>query len=212
LAEQEDSFQPGCFVVVLTGGIAAGKSAVSDSFARRGVPIVDTDVIARELVQPGQPTLEAIRDAFGETSLDAEGQLDRRKMRETIFSDPSAKQRLESILHPAIMSRAKQLLEAVNTPYCILVVPLLTQSGALAWTRRVLVVDAAEVVQIERVMARDDIDAVQAQAILDAQISRERRLELADDIIDNSESLQDLEAQVDRLHEMYTRLAMQAQE
>jgi dephospho-CoA kinase len=195
------------YVVVLTGGIAAGKSAVSAAFARRGAAVVDTDVIARELVQPGQPALAVIVHDFGSGILDAGGALDRKRMRAMVFSDPDCKRRLEAILHPAIGAEVKRRIAAVEAPYCILVVPLLAESGRYDWADRVLVVDVDEETQISRVMARDRISRAQAQAILDAQATRQQRLALADDVIDNKGSLAELEQAVATLHARYSRLA-----
>ena len=195
------------FVVVLTGGIASGKTAVSDLFALRGVPVIDTDRIAHEIVEPGRPELKRIAEAFGQEFLGADGRLDRKKMRNAIFSSPQQKNRLESILHPAIASEVDQLIAQVKTPWCILVVPLLEQTRLFSWIDRVLVVDVEESVQIERVMARDKISRKQAQSILDAQTSRPQRLAMADDILDNSGSLAQLEVKLDKLYRKYSALA-----
>jgi dephospho-CoA kinase len=199
------------FVVVLTGGIASGKTAVSDLFAEKGVPIVDTDLIARKVVQAGSPALQKIAREFGPHFLDEERNLNRRKMREAIFSDPEKKRRLEGILHPAIAAEAVRQVSMRREPWCILVVPLLAESGRYQWVNRVLVVDVDESTQIERVMARDNIDRSQAEAILRSQASRQDRLALADDIIDNSGSLDQLKSKVDSLYEIYSDLANQHQ-
>ena len=195
------------YVVVLTGGIAAGKSAVSEAFARLGAAVVDTDVIARELVRTGQPLLAEIVAAFGPGILDPGGQLDRKRMRELIFTDTDSKQKLEAILHPAIGETVQQRLGTVDADYCILVVPLLVESGRYAWADRVLVVDVDEATQIARVMARDRISREQAQAILQSQASRRQRLALADDVIDNQGSLAELDRAVAALHARYSRMA-----
>jgi len=195
------------FVVVLTGGIASGKSAVSDMFSEKGVPVIDTDVIARQIVQAGSPALKQIAVQFGPDFIDPDGNLDRRKMREAIFSDPEMKIRLESILHPAIAAEALRQVSQCPKPWCLLVVPLLAESGRYSWINRVLVVDVSESVQIERVMARDHISREQAEAILIAQAGRKERLALADDVIDNSGSLQDLKSKVSSLYDKYTTLA-----
>jgi dephospho-CoA kinase len=195
------------YVVVLTGGIASGKTAVSDLFAQRGVPVIDTDRIAHEIVEPGRPALKRIAEAFGQEFLGSDGRLDRKKMRNAIFSSPQQKNRLESILHPAIASEVDQLVSQVEELWCILVVPLLAATRLFSWIDRVLVVDVKESVQIERVMARDKISQKQAQSILDAQTSRRQRLALADEILDNSGSLEELEAMVDKLYQKYTALA-----
>lgn len=195
------------FVVVLTGGIAAGKTAVSDLFEQRDVPVIDTDRIAHEIVEPGRPALQAIAQAFGAEFLGTDGRLDRNKMRHAIFSSPQQKNRLESILHPAIAAEAKRRMAQIDASWCILVIPLLAQTSLFPWIDHVLVVDVKEAVQIERVMARDKISQQQAQSILDAQTSRQDRLALADDVIDNSGSLTHLKAEVDKLYVRYTALA-----
>ena len=195
------------FVVVLTGGIAAGKTAVSDLFAGRDVPVIDTDQIAHEIVEPGQPALKQIAEAFGPEFLGADGRLDRRRMRNAIFSNPQHKARLEGILHPAIVAEADRRIAQTEAPWCILVVPLLTETSLLPSIDRVLVVDVEESVQIERVMARDKISQQQAQSILAAQTSRRQRLALADDILDNSGSLEQLKTAVNELQRKYTTLA-----
>ena len=194
-------------VIVMTGGIASGKSAVSDRFASLGVPVIDTDVIAREVVRPGEAALEEVVLAFGADILTAQGELDRPRMRELIFQDPERRKRLEAILHPAIAERARQRIRAARAPYCILVVPLLAETGLFSWADRVLLVDADEDAQVRRLMARDHVTRDQALAALKAQASREERRRLADDIIDNSGSLEDLDAQVEALHGKYMALA-----
>lgn len=196
-------------VVVLTGGIASGKTAVSDRFAALGVPVVDADVIAREVVQPGQPALEKIVDTFGVSILDNAGQLDRKRMRELIFSDPASKAKLEAILHPAISALARQRVASLESDYCLLVIPLLAESSRYQWADRVLVVDTNEATQLERLIARDGSTPEQARAILRAQASRKDRLALADDVIVNVGSLAELDREVKRLHENYLRLASQ---
>jgi len=198
---------PGIYTVVITGGIASGKSAVSDLFARLGAAVVDTDLIAREVVQPGQPALHQIATEFGDDFLDKEGRLDRRKMRATIFSDPEMKHRLEAILHPLIAEEVFNKMKQLNAPYCILVIPLYTESSRYQWVDRVLVIDVPEEIQLERVMVRDRITREQAQAILDAQSSRQTRLAVADDILENSGTVDELHSKVEALHQKYLKLA-----
>ena len=200
-------YRPAAFTVVLTGGIASGKTVVSDRFARRGVPVIDTDRIAHEAVEPGQPALQRIARAVGPDYLDDEGRLKRRKMRQAIFADPALKARLEAILHPLIAAAALRLVAEVTFPYCVLVIPLFTESVRWQWIDRVLVVDVAESIQVERVMARDDISRTEAEAILAAQADRQARLALADDVIDNSGKPEALDQQVDALHQQYLALA-----
>ncbi len=195
------------FVVVLTGGIASGKTAVSDLFAQRGVPVIDTDQIAHEIVEPGQPALKRIAEAFGQEFLGADGSLDRKKMRNAIFSSPQKKNRLEGILHPAIRAEVDRRIAQIDAPWCILVAPLLAETSLFKWIDRVLVVDVEESVQVERVMARDEISQQQAQSILDAQISRRQRLALADDILDNNGSLAQLKTAVNKLYVKFAALA-----
>lgn len=198
---------PGIFTVVLTGGIASGKTAVSDCFARLSVPVIDTDIIAREAVEPGQPALEQITDAFGPDFLDSAGRLDRSRMRQAIFSDPEMKSRLEAILHPLIAREVKRQVSELDSSYCILVVPLYAESRAYEWIDRVLVVDVSEEVQINRVMERDRISHEQAISILRAQAGRQQRLALADDVIDNSGTLSELQDKVKDLHQKYLELS-----
>jgi len=195
------------FVVVLTGGIASGKTAVSERFARLGVPVVDTDVIARELVQPGEPALAAIVDEFGAEVLDEQGRLTRTRMREIIFRNPESKRKLEAILHPSIGAQAMQRIHSLDCNYCILVVPLLAESGSYQWADRILVVDVDEETQIARLEARDRVSRKQAESALRAQSSRRQRLKLADDVIENSGDLQALDLAVLGLHEKYSALA-----
>jgi dephospho-CoA kinase len=197
------------FVVVLTGGIASGKTSASNRFARLGVPVIDTDLIAREVVQAGRPALAAVVGQFGKGILDGRGELDRSKMRGLIFSDPVSRKKLESILHPAIAREVQLRLNAVETEYCILVVPLLAESGRYDDSDRVLVVDVDEPTQLQRLLTRDKISEKLATAMLKAQADRQQRLERADDVIANTGSLEELDAAVASLHEKYRRLASQ---
>jgi dephospho-CoA kinase len=196
-------------VVVLTGGIASGKTAVSNCFERLGVPVIDTDLIAREIVQAGRPALAAVVDQFGKGILDGRHELDRSKMRSLIFSDPESRKKLEGILHPAIAREVQLRLNTVATEYCILVVPLLAESGRYEDSDRVLVVDVDESTQLQRLLARDRISEQLATAMLKAQAGRQQRLERADDVIANTGSLEELDAAVASLHEKYLRLAGQ---
>jgi dephospho-CoA kinase len=193
--------------IALTGGIASGKSTVAALFAEFGVPIIDTDVIARELVQPGQPALDEIRAAFGDEVFDADGRLDRRSMRRIVFSDESRRKKLESILHPRIRSEIIVRSEAAGGQYQIIVVPLLVESPIRQFMDRVLVVDCAEEAQLQRLLARDAENEDQARRILAAQASRQDRLGIADDVIINDDELADTRRQVDSLHSKYLILA-----
>lgn len=196
------------FTVALTGGIASGKSAVADRFAALGIELIDADVVARELVEPGQPALAELVSTFGADILTPDGRLDRRGMRERVFADASARGRLEGILHPRIRDELRRRAGEIDRAYGMLVVPLLVESGPhYAWVDRVLVVDVPRDVQFARLTARDGVDAALADAMLDAQASRARRLAIADDVIDNSGSLADLDAAVSVLHARYLALA-----
>ncbi len=198
---------PHPFRVALTGGIASGKSTVADVFAALGVPVIDTDVIARQVVEPGQPALARIAEGFGPDVLDPDGRLDRRRMRERIFSDPDAKRRLEAILHPAIRAEMERQSRAAAGPYQVLVIPLLTEGGRRDHVDRVLLVDVPEELQIQRLMMRDGVTHEQAQASLNSQATRAERLALADDIVRNTGRVDDLRARVVELHDDYLRLA-----
>ena len=187
----------------LTGGIASGKSTVADLFAEHDVPIIDTDVIARQLVQPGMPALDEIRTAFGDAVFDSQGQLDRASMRESVFSDASRREQLESILHPRIRDEAIAQSGATDGPYQIIVVPLLVESPMRDFMDRVLVVDCDEETQLNRLLARDAENEDQARRILAAQASRAERLGIADDVISNDGDLETTRQQVDALHEKY---------
>ncbi|MCP4128204.1 MAG: dephospho-CoA kinase, partial [Gammaproteobacteria bacterium] len=173
----------------LTGGIGSGKSTVSDIFQSLGVPVIDSDLIAREVVQPGEPGLKGIIQHFGTGILQPDGSLDRQRLRNLVFDDETARKHLEQILHPLIRQRSQQRMATLNTPYAILAIPLLVETGLADSVDRVLVVDCPESVQIERICSRDGINPDQAQAILAAQCSRKQRLEAADDIIDNDQSI-----------------------
>ena len=198
---------PGPFLVVLTGGIASGKTAVSDRFSELGVPVVDTDRIARQLVEPGKPALDAIVAQFGAAILQPDGSLDRRALREQIFTDGAARKQLEAILHPAIREEATQ--QVWNSPgdYCVLVVPLLVRRDQYPGADRILVIDVSEETQLERLIQRDEVSRQQAQAALAAQISREQRLQLADDVISNEGSFDELKQAVDQQHARYLQMA-----
>lgn len=191
----------------LTGGIASGKSTVADMFAELGIPVIDTDVIAREVVLPGQPALEEIRRRFGKNMLDESGTLDRAAMRQLIFSDDQARRDLEAILHPRIGAETRRQSQAVGGPYQIIVVPLLTGSALRDFVDRILVVDCEEQRQVERLLARDAENIEQARRILAAQSSREERLAIADDVINNDLSRAHLRDQVVDLDRRYRRLA-----
>ena len=193
----------------LTGGIASGKSTVADMFAELGAPVIDTDVIAREVVAPGQPALDEIRKRFGDQAIDADGRLDRAFMRKLIFDDDEARQALESILHPRIGAETRRQAEAAVGDYQLIVVPLLVGSPLREYVDRVLVVDCDEETQVQRLLARDAGSEEQARSILKAQASRDQRLAIADDVIVNDQGLPELRAAVTQLDQGYRELARQ---
>ncbi len=199
--------QPGPLRIGLTGGIASGKSLVAEQFAALGIPIIDTDEIARAVVAPGEAALAEIRAQFGDKVFDATGRLDRRALRRRVFANAADRQALERILHPRIRARTLAAIAAAEGPYLIVVVPLLVESGFERLVDRVLVVDCPEAIQLERLRHRDRESAEGARQILAAQASREARLAVADDVIDNSGPVADTQAQVAALHRRYLELA-----
>ncbi len=191
----------------LTGGIASGKSAVSRAFEALGVTVVDTDVIAREVVMPGSPALEEIRQTFGDAVVAADGTLDRRGLREQVFADDTRRRELEAILHPRIRALTLERAAQAAGDYVVIVVPLLVETGFDRLVDRVVVVDCPEAQQLKRLMQRDGQDEATARRILAAQASREARLARADHVIDNSGTLAATEAQVAALHAELTAAA-----
>jgi len=189
--------------VGLTGGIGSGKSTVAELFARRGVPVIDTDIVARQVVEPGRPALDEIVREFGKAVTDANGCLDRGRMRERVFSDPDARRRLESILHPRIRAEVRDQLAAVSAPYCLIVVPLLVETSFNGLIDRILVVDSDESKQQERTSHRDNVSDVDVRKIMLTQATREQRNARADDIIVNNGTITDLDEEVGRLHAFY---------
>lgn len=194
------------FIIGLTGGIGSGKSTVANLFASHGINIIDADKIARNIVETEQPVLDKIVKKFGQDILDSQGHLNRLALREIIFADPNKRQWLEQLIHPLIYSEMQQQADRALSPYCIQVIPLLTKLNKKR-VQRVLVVDSSETEQIKRVSERDKINHVQAQAILNAQITREQRLLLADDVILNDNHLESLKQAVEKLHALYLKLA-----
>lgn len=191
----------------LTGGIASGKTTVAKLFADLGARIIDTDVIAREVVEPGQPALAAIRAEFGPSVIDDSGALDRPAMRELVFSDEDRRRTLEGILHPLIRDEAMRQSETAGGPYQVIVVPLLAASPLQDFVDRILVVDCDEETQLRRLLARDTETEAQARRILEAQSSRLERLAIANDVIHNDGDLSATREQVRQLHEIYLSLA-----
>ncbi|MFC5740277.1 dephospho-CoA kinase [Dyella tabacisoli] len=199
------------YVIALTGGIASGKSAVAHCFEAHGIAVYDADIAARAVVAPGSGGLRAIVEAFGAEALDAEGQLDRASMRRRIFADDHARLTLEAIIHPRVRQWLQDHARTDRGPYCLLAIPLLTENiEHYRWVNRILLVDAPDSTRLDRLIHRDQIDTTLAQRMLDRQASRERRMALADDIIDNSGDRAALEAAVASLHASYLALARHA--
>ncbi len=194
-------------VVGLTGGIASGKSAVEALFERHGGTVIDADRVAREVVAPGQAGLRQVVEAFGDDVLKADGGLDRAALRQRVFNHPASRKQLEGIIHPLVRAGLLARLKTVRTPYAILSIPLLLESGQRSLVDRILVVDLPEAEQIARLRRRDGGTEAQAQAILNAQSDRETRRQAADDLIDNSGDRDLLGPQVHRLHHHYLALA-----
>lgn len=196
------------FVVGLTGGIGSGKSAAADEFARLGAAVVDTDAIAHELTGPGGAAIADLRRLFGPEFISESNALDRKRMRELVFRDPAQKKRLEALLHPMIRAESDRRIAAATSAYVVHVVPLLVESaGFRERYRRVLVVDCPEALQIARVRQRSGLEEDAIRRIIASQIKRESRLAAADDVIDNSGSIAQLNEQVLKLHHVYTKLA-----
>ena len=193
----------------LTGGIGSGKSTVASLFQTLGVPVRDTDQIAREVVAPGQIALQEIRAAFGEGVIATDGTLDRAKLRSIVFADAVNRRRLEDIMHPRIYDAVKAWLDSLSTPYCVVTVPLLFEAGWQDRFDRILVVDVPEETQLRRTVERDGIPYGDAAAIIATQIGRQTRLAQADDIITNDGDLAALALQVEQLHQRYLALASQ---
>jgi dephospho-CoA kinase len=196
------------FVVALTGGIGSGKSAAADEFARLGATVVDTDAIAHELTGRNGLAVSQIKSLFGGKAIAADGAMDRKWMREHVFAHPAEKRQLEGLLHPMIRAEAARRIQAAAGPYVIYVVPLLVESGEpRRGVDRVLVVDAPEAAQLERVRQRSGLAEGEIRAILDAQASRDTRRAAADDLIDNGGSIDALRKQVAALHRKYLQFA-----
>ena len=193
--------------VGLTGGIASGKSTAAKFFGALGVPILDSDQVARDVVEPGQPPLERLVERFGSSILTPDGHLDRPVLRELVFSDPKARADLEALTHPAIGAAMEARSAAAGGPYQILVIPLLVEKNLQSHVERVLVVDCDEALQLKRLRDRDGSTPQQAQAILAAQASRASRLKVADDVIQNDQDMSAVQRQVAALHERYLQLA-----
>ncbi|QEW33559.1 dephospho-CoA kinase [Erwinia billingiae] len=195
------------YTVALTGGIGSGKTTIANAFADRGVDIVDADVIARQVVEPGQPALAAIRQRFGADVMQSDGSLDRKALRQRIFTSEEDKTWLNALLHPLIQAETRRQLALTHSVWCLWVVPLLVENNLQHLANRVLVVDVDRETQLRRTIARDGISREQAEHILAAQVSRDQRLAVADDIIDNGGSPESVTARVALLDQQYRQLA-----
>ncbi len=195
------------YTVVLTGGIASGKTLVSDEFKQLGVAVIDTDIIARQIVTPGQAALGEIESTFGADIIDAAGQLKRQDLRARIFSDPNARKKLEAILHPRIRVEVSKAIALVKSAYCIVVIPLWTENETYPNIDHVLVIDVTPATQLARLMSRDGCSRVEAHQALASQSSRTERLGIADDVIENTGTPNATRQQVAQLHQKYLCLA-----
>ena len=196
------------FSVGLTGGIASGKTTLSNLFAKLGVPIIDTDIISRELLEPGEPGFEQIHKHFGTAIMDADKRIDRAKLREIVFSSAVEKAWLETTLHPLIYRRSHEaIIQYAATDYVLLVVPLLFETNFQALVDRILAIDCSPEIQLQRLTLRDQIDEALARKMIAQQMSNSDRLARAHDVIENSDNTVDLEPQVRALHQLYLQLA-----
>lgn len=196
-------------IVGLGGGISSGKSTVGQCFEELGAAVIDADIVARQVVEPGRPELERVAAAFGDDYITADGHLDRAKMRALVFAEPAQRNTLEAILHPAIGAELfRQAAEAEKThPYVIVMVPLLQEMGFIERVQRVAMVDATREQQLARLMQRDGMTREGANAMIDAQSTREQRKSIADDLIDNTGDGSNIAKQVANLHQLYAGLA-----
>jgi len=193
-------------IIGLTGGIGSGKSVASDKFASLGITVVDADVASRTVVEPGMPALKEIESHFGPEIIARDGQLDRTKLREIIASDAEERKWLESVLHPRIGEQITKEISESSSPYTIFVAPLLLETNSDNMCSRVLVVDVAEEVQIQRTTKRDQMLGEQIEKIVAAQMSRKERLEKADDVLENAGTIRELQDQVEELHHKYLEM------
>jgi dephospho-CoA kinase len=193
--------------VALTGGIGSGKSAVSNHFESLGVPVMDADLLAHQMVQPGSPALTEIGNTFGHHLIDPQGQLNRSALREIVFNDPLQRKRLEAILHPPIRQAMEDWLEQQKAPYAVLVIPLLFETEQQDIAERILVVDCEESLQYQRVSERDKLEDSQIAQILASQVDRQTRLQGADDIIENNGNLAALIKATEQMHQAYLALS-----
>lgn len=195
------------YVVGVSGGIGSGKTTVTNYFKKFNIDVIDADIVARQVVEPGTPGLQAIVGKFGQKILDINGALDRSQLRQLVFSEPENKEWLNHLLHPAIRTEMVKQVQQAKSVYCLLSVPLLVENKLYEMVDRVLIVDVSETNQLKRTLLRDKTNAQQIQAIMDSQASREQRLAVADDVIDNNDSPEKLLIQVELLHQTYLQLA-----
>ncbi|MCZ6709037.1 MAG: dephospho-CoA kinase [Gammaproteobacteria bacterium] len=195
------------WVLGITGGIGSGKTAVSDRFQALGITVVDADVASRVVVEPGRPALTAIAEHFGDEAINDDGTLNRAELRKRVFADPEERKWLERLTHPLINQYLLEELANAESPYAILVSPLLAETGQSRFCQHIVVVDVPVELQVERTIRRDDNDQAQVRAIIAAQASREQRLKLADDVIVNDQGFEHIDAEVRRLHQSYLELA-----
>jgi dephospho-CoA kinase len=195
----------------VTGGIGSGKTTVCREFEVFGVPVIDTDQVARDVVAPGTPGLAAVVEAFGAEVLSPDGQLDRRRLRQVVFAEPALRVQLEGLLHPLIRQETDARVRAAAYPYCMVCIPLLVERGGGNRVDRVLVIDVPEEVQIARVMRRDELTAPEVAAIMQSQATREARLAAAHDVLENSGDIAGLRPRIAALHARYLQLADEVQ-
>ena len=194
-------------VIGLTGGIGSGKSTVAELFRKRNVPVIDTDIIARELVKANQPALTEIIKTFGNNVITSNGELDRKQLAKITFHDEQARKKLEQILHPRIRESMLAQINAISAPYVIAVIPLLIETGQLDLVDHILVIDCPEEIQIQRIKQRDHRDDQQIKEILRAQASRADRLSVADDVIENQQDISNLDAKIEELHQKFLHMS-----
>jgi dephospho-CoA kinase len=190
----------------LTGGIGSGKSTACEIFSELGIPVIDADIIAHDLVRPGKPAFEEITKIFGKEIISNDGTLDRKKIRDQIFANETERKKLEDILHPAIYREITHQTENLNSGYCIISIPLLLETGASGIVDRVLIIDVSREFQLSRASVRDSSSKSDIEAIIDSQISREDRLAAAADIIDNEGDIDRLRKKITELHEFYSSI------
>lgn len=198
--------------VGLTGGIGSGKTTVRNFFDELGAPTIDADEISHRITKPGQAAFDEVVALFGQGCLDETGNLDRRRLRELVFSDPVLKQKLEAIIHPRVRAEIREFTDRADYPYCVTCIPLLLETGAQSSVDRVLVVDAPEELRVARVSRRDNAEERQTRNIIRSQVGRDRRLNAAHDIIVNNGNISDLKARVRSLHERYVKIGSKKQQ